>query len=412
MRRALPLLAALLLLVSAPGVALQADAPRAGESAPARATETVTLPGVNDTTAHLHVDAGRSAVVDPSVGVGAALSMDGSAMESKLAEYTLEERLAAEQSSAKKEQTVLEYKYHVESRLSALQNYRKSLRQEFNDGRLSPREYAYGLAAVDAEAEALRDSIGRLESSSERISGLSFYTRNMNATVQTLEGPVTERVDDVVRGRTGSTRIYVGTSDVGTALSMIADGRYVREAYRSDNRNLSRTSSGTIYEVGRQVLTEQYPWVMENRTRMSSGIYSPLNFYPTTIHHEQGTLTAHVDVGTRKIFGEIQRKRLGAFPTGEPIRNATTGISIAVNRTYPGGPLHVTLTDSDGNAVDAPVSVDGRTVGTTGDDGELWTVAPGETFTVSARRGLNTVSVTLTPDGVTPVNSTVAPPES
>jgi len=416
MRRALPLLAALLLLLSAPGVALQADAPRAGGTPGVQSTGTVTLPGVNDTTAHLDVDADRSAVVETSVGVGTALSMDGSAMESTLAEYTLEERLAATSTNAKKEQTILKYKFRIESRLSSLQNRRSSLRQEFNEGSLSPREYAYALAAVDAEAQELRGSIGQLESSSEHVSGLSFYTstRNMNATVQTIEGPIVERIDGIVRGRADPTRIYVATSDVGTALSMVADGQYVREAYRSDNRNLSRTPGGSIPEIGQQVLAEQYPWAMsvENRYGTYSDIYQPLHFYPTRIPHEQGTLTAYVDVGTRKVFGEIQRKRLGTFPTGEPIRNATTGISIAVNRTYPGGPLHVTLEDSDGNAVDAPVSVDGRTVGATGGDGELWTVAPGETFTVSARRGLNTVSVTLRPDGVTPVNSTVAPPES
>lgn len=415
MRRALPLFLAVVLLVSAPGIALQADAPRVSESSAVETSETVTPPGVNGTTAHLNVDADRSSIVDTSVGVGTALSMDGVEMESRLAEYTLEERMASAPTDARKEQTLLKYKFGVESDLSTLQNRKQTLRKQFNDGTISAREYAFALAEVDTEAEQVRDAVGRLESSSERVSGLSFYssTRNMNATIQTIEGPLKERIDGVVRGRTASTRMYVGTSAVGTVLSTVADGEYQREAYRSDNRNLSRTPGGSIPEIGQRVLTEQYPWAMsvENRYGTYSDIYQPLHFYPTRIPHEQGTLTAYVDVGTRKIFGEIQRKRLGTFPTGEAVRNSTTGLAVAVNRTYPGGPLRVHLTDSNGTALDAPVVIDGTTVGATGDDGELWTVAPGEEFTVSARRGLNSVSVTLQPDGVTPVNTTVAPPK-
>ena len=74
-----------------------------------------------------------------------------------------------------------------------------------------------------------------------------------------------------------------------------------------------------------------------------------------------------------------------------------------MNRTYPGGPLRVRLTQAEtGDPVDANVTIgrdggESRLVGATGDDGELWTVSPGSRFTVTAIRGNSVVLVTISP---------------
>jgi hypothetical protein len=70
------------------------------------------------------------------------------------------------------------------------------------------------------------------------------------------------------------------------------------------------------------------------------------------------------------------------------------GLLLSVNRTHAGGPLAVRVqSNATADPVGATIVVDGEPVGTTGSDGRLWTLAPRETFTVTASTGDRNVTV-------------------
>jgi len=106
-----------------------------------------------------------------------------------------------------------------------------------------------------------------------------------------------------------------------------------------------------------------------------------------------------------RVFMERQRVDLDAVSAGEATTR-TLDLTLTVNRTFPGGPLRVAVIDPrTGDPVDAVVKI-GREggesvdVGTTGDDGTLWTVSPRGEFVVTAvevgSTEVSTVSVTPT----------------
>jgi hypothetical protein len=101
--------------------------------------------------------------------------------------------------------------------------------------------------------------------------------------------------------------------------------------------------------------------------------------------HEQGQIWSYLSGATREVFHERQTKRPELVPVTDRATNQTADRRLAVATTSPTGPLNVTLADPlTGDPVDAPVLVDGHRVGTTGPDGQLWTVQPEGRFRVTA----------------------------
>jgi hypothetical protein len=118
-------------------------------------------------------------------------------------------------------------------------------------------------------------------------------------------------------------------------------------------------------------------------------------------------VTAYFDRGSKQMYKEEVVRTLRTVRTHEQVTSTREGLQLRVNRTYPGGPMLVSLRDTQTDeVVDGDVTINGFNVGRTGDDGELW---------VLSRRGTFTVTATYDPEGprqpttfirVTPVEET------
>lgn len=405
MSRAPPVVLAVLLVLSFPAAGLQPSASATAVSSSVDGTSEPVRPTVNDTTAHMTFDADvsvQTSFAASSLALGNALAMDRSGMETQIDTFTLDERLASAERREQEKQVLNTYKYNIEQRIISLLARERTAIRNFKNGSLSTRGYVRTLARLDAEAADVREAIDKLETRADRIPKFSMEQEawSLKADLVVLEGPVRDRVASSLQGIAPPTRVYVASTDTGVVLSAIVDGEYVREALRSDYRNPSEQDRLTL-PGAKELVLDQYPWAAANRiTTNTDGRYGK-NVYRVTILHSHGKLTAYVDGGTERVFREYQRKNLlgiDSVPTAEAVTNATDGANLLVNRTYAGGPLRIRLVNETGAPLDGTVAVDGRTVGATGDDGVLWTVAPGERFTVSATRGSTTINATVTPN--------------
>jgi hypothetical protein len=191
------------------------------------------------------------------------------------------------------------------------------------------------------------------------------------------------------------------------------DRQYVREAYLPDER--AAGAPDQFFRNGQYQLEdaqdrarELYPWAFDNQLAFSVGSRTGAPFlylagvYSVTVDHRQGTprngdLITYVDGGTTEVFREVQYLSVDDVPTAIPRTNTSDGLVLQVNRTYAGGPLEVSVRDSETNAsVSATVYVDGKRVGHTGADGRLWTVTPRDPFVVEATTGDRSVEVPIT----------------
>jgi hypothetical protein len=203
----------------------------------------------------------------------------------------------------------------------------------------------------------------------------------------------------VLQGQSNPTRFYVATSADSVVLSTIVGDAYVREAYRGDVRN--RTTDRMSPEEAFDIANRSYSTIWDLRT--DTEILGSGDSYLVRVSYPGGDLSAFVDSGSRNVFKEFQRRPLADVDRGALVSDTRDGLRLQVNRTYPGGPLRVRLTEaSTGDPVDANVTVgrdggESRLVGATGDDGVLWTVSPGSRFTVTAIRGNSVVLVTTSP---------------
>ena len=186
-------------------------------------------------------------------------------------------------------------------------------------------------------------------------------------------------------------------------LSTVDDGAYYREAYLPGERNNTTASElAGIQDVIDRVQTS-YPWAWNHSSSTTSDGDRRAGIYAFTLYHDQGVLTTYLNQTSGQVFAEDQRLELSSVPTATPVTGRNDDLRLRVNRTYPTGPLELSLSTVDGDPADGQVTIGNQSVGATGSDGRLWTVAPRENLTVVARTGEGTVRVTT--------NATVAAPE-
>jgi hypothetical protein len=407
---------ALLLALSPGAVAMQASAPAA--PAPTQ-TETDTAvsaqlqsdtvqsePDGNTTTVmSLGTDPARAAFDSPSVALGSSLAMSRDGFRTQLSVNSLAQQLENADSVEKKKQILNRYRYYIENRIISLKATEQRTTQAFSNGVISEREYLRMLGQIDAESEQIRKVIESMQVRSEEISRFNLGTEasTLKGKLITIEGPVRDRVSNVLRGKADVTKIYVSTSDTGIILSTIDGDTYVREIVRQDRRDPSAATQLSFIET-RDAVLENYPWIRDNIRGTDTSRYGSTNIFSVAATHQRGKLVAYIDGGTEKVFKEVQYKQLTgehSIPPGPAVRNTTNttlseNVTLAVNRTYPGGPLRVKLTNSTGAPLQGEVTVAGDRVGRTGPNGVLWTLGPAEQFRVSATYDDTTVNVTAT----------------
>jgi hypothetical protein len=187
----------------------------------------------------------------------------------------------------------------------------------------------------------------------------------------------------------------------GVMLSAVDGDEYVRETYRPANLDQELAGYGDPITFVRGT----YPWVANNSRAPS---YSLLGRYAVlfSTSHSHGELEVYYDVSTERVYVERQQRRLSQTPVTYDSSASANNTTLHVSRTYTGGPVNVRVENATGGGVEAPVTLDGADVGTTGDDGELWAVSPGGEYEVSVEVDGETLNATVVANPRPPVDET------
>lgn len=341
------------------------------------------------------------------IDAAGAAALDRAEIEGRYSYLVFTDSFTNAGTTAEREAAIEVALARLDDRVAAAERRERQALAAFNSGEMSAQTYLRELAAVDTTADELSRSLTQLYEyvDSMRESPVSpARIAELKARLVGLRGPVRDRVGDAMRGESEPVRVFVETSDTGVVLATVTGSefnrQYVREAYLPAARapgdpDQFRTDRGYDLTAARERASELYAWTFENAGPTSTGLRTGEPYlyragvYSVTVDHPHGTATqgdlvVYLDGATGEVFREIQFKDLSEVPTDEPIVNRSAGLSVVVNRTHAGGPLSVSVrSNATSEPVDTTVSVDGETAGSTGPDGQLWTIAPREAYTVS-----------------------------
>lgn len=350
----------------------------------------------------------RAGFATTSLDVSTAMTVQREATASRLDRYALDRRLETTASTDARRELVVEAASTLEGRIDALRADERQLRAAFAAGEIDADTLLRRQARIQARTGELRTTLGRLQDHAAAIPQFS-----LNGRIQLLSskligygGPVRERALATATGSAPATRVAVAASADGVVLSMLDGNRYVREAYRADQRTPNRVSRFTLDAAASRAF-ELYPLAYNRSQDLGFGqnIDGDLggNLYLVSFSMPAGTIDAYLDDGTRNVFYEIQERRVDLLGSRPAVEGTANGTRLTVNRTYRGGPLQITVVDNaTGAPRQAPVLVAGHPV-QTGPDGTAWTLAPSGVYQVTAVGPDGNVTVTVRPLAATPV---------
>jgi len=269
-------------------------------------------------------------------------------------------------------------------RVDRLRQREAAARASFASGDITATEYLLTLGTVHQKAVTLERFLreptadATLYRSAEGFSSLQQRINRESLRLESVKGPVRDRIGAVVRGDRDALRVHVTVGN-GVMLSTIENGRYVRETVRPDNAN---PELGGSIGSGSALIQSTYPWLNNNSIGPSLDFESEYAYYYTA-GFEHGQLTAYIDTTTERVFVERQQKRLDSTPVTYDSRASGSNTTLLVSRTYAGGPVQIRVENATGEPIDAPVSLNGTRIGQTGDDGELWALSPAGEYRVS-----------------------------
>jgi hypothetical protein len=374
------------------GGAALADGPQLGVVAVDNSSSYL-QPETNETTTQAYVHA--------DVDVGVAVAGDVAAIRGTHESLAVEQAMGAQNRTARvtRLRAILAT---LENRTAATERALREARVAHLEGDLSRDELARTLARYGARADALesiRTTVEDVATSMNPLPGTAVTNaQNLEAALETIGGPGTDRLRDRYRGNrsAGATYLSIAGED-GLVVASVAEGTLYREALEADQRRVGGTdrfadTDEPEISVALRRAAELYPWAFEQGSAAQPlRGYGNTTVYRITAEHPHGTLSTYLDGTTRAPFYEIQRLRAGAVPVRDSVTEAADGLRLTINRTQATGPMGVTVVrEATGSPVDAVVSIDEARIGRTGDDGHLWTVQPGGEATVTASTGENT----------------------
>jgi phage FluMu protein gp41 len=358
-----------------------------------------------------------------SLDVSGTLTLDTRRLEGQYRQLVLDERFAATESTAKRRAMLRASAARIESRIDELLQRQSAAVGRYNNGTISVREFVIELARIDTAAGRLGAAADRVADRARSIPGSSIngqpatsWARNRRVELGPLRGPVRERIATTLRGqntapldasaapsiegveslpdeRLEALDLYVATTSEGVVLATVDEGRHFREAYLPTER--ANTSAGALTGITAALdrVAERYPWTWNNSASRDASGDRRAGVYRFTLFYDHGRLTTYLDRRSGEVFAEQQRNRLSGVPTADPIRRTSGDLHLTINRTYPTGPLELSLTNRAGEPVDGRITIANHSVGRTGMDGSLWTVAPRNAATVTARANDETVRI-------------------
>ena len=297
------------------------------------------------------------------------------------------DRIERAEAGVERQQQILAELNRVERAEVALNSRQTAAFSAHAAGEISDRELVDELVRVAATAREYDERLDEIDALAESTDGFSSPGRldELQVALQVYEGPVRDRALATARGQSSPSELYVASSQGAVVLATVVDGEYVREVFRTDRWD--RGGSDISNDAAIEMTEAAYPETAALREPDAFGAGSVQRI---TIPHEVGTLRTFVSGGTEQVFVEHQRIDLSAFPDSEPVTAAGDGFNVTVERTYPGGPVTVTVLDDETGEPVPDVTVtksvgdgDSRTIGTTDEEGVVRTLSPAETYRIT-----------------------------
>jgi len=319
------------------------------------------------------------------LNVGGAIQQDVTELQSEYASLTFERRYENTTGQRARLNVLHTEVARLETRVQELELRRNRAIDAYNSGDMGTETFLRELAAIDVSARGVESQFERIRQAAglELPSDLRTQMTNLEADLLTLRGPVRQQVAQGMTGARDPVPVYTLTSQTGVVLTSIQESLYYREAYLGQNRE--QTGSNRFVSDGdpsgvstaNSRATELYPWVYDNiRSGPNVEIVGNTSVYYVRLGHPHGSLDTYLDGRTESVFREFQVKSLDAVPV-RTSTNVSDGLSLRVNRTHETGPMELSVrNNATGTPVDATVVVNGEVVGSTGDDGRLWTLTP------------------------------------
>lgn len=336
--------------------------------------------------------------VTPSIDVSAALTIGHERGAERIRRETLVARLDEASNETAKQRILFLAATDIKRSATTLREHECASRLAYRNGSSTVDDYARRLAINAARGQQLRLSIRTIGRLAETVPEITIRDRILETRLIGLDGPVRERIRSTLDGSGAGSRIHVMASRNGTVLATFDDrGRYLREAYRGDRWTRNTVGETTLPGiVGR--IRDTYPMAYNRSTSTSFTGGLGRGIYAATLQLSSGTLEAHLDADTGKVFYEVRAGSPESMASDSVSTARTDTLRLVVNRSVPGGPLRIATIDSEsGTPVDRPVVVDGRAL-RTGPDGVLWTLTPDDPqFSIRVATDDGPVAVTVRP---------------
>ncbi|QLC33209.1 hypothetical protein EFA46_002955 [Halarchaeum sp. CBA1220] len=410
----LPVLFAALLLLAAPVAAFGGAtdaAPLTGSAEAATATPATNTATANTTNVLRLGDPNAAGFTTTGPTVTVTVGAASASFDGRYATYGFESRWAAASTDAERLAVIRNATDAAANRTAAIAADEAAAREAYVDGDLSAPALVHRVALDSARADALATYIATLREHAGELS-------EENATVvrdrlTALRGELAAygvgtgeslhaELGDAIAGERAPMRVYVAASPSGLTLAALDDDTYYHTTYRVDNYDAvpaSNVDLGAFLDS----LERLYP-TTTNLSSSNGGFRSfsapaDAHLYRAVLGYNRGadaqsTLVVYFDPSTDSVYREDKRLATADIVTGAAVTRTQGSVTLAVNRTYAGGPLRVAVYNDAGDPLDATVRVNGTTAGTTDPDtGVVWALAPAGEYNVTAEHDGTTVTL-------------------
>ena len=321
------------------------------------------------------------------VNLGTSLGLAVGDSDAALRTEAAIRRIESAETNAERQRRILAAINAVEQGEVSLDSRQTAVINAHASGELTDRKLLDELVRIAALAREYDDRLETLADLAEETDGFSTPDRvsTLQVQLQVYEGPVREVALETVRGDRTGTDIHVQSSPNSLVLATIVDGQYVRESLRRDRWDRGADDLGS--EAAINATIEAYPETTALREPNALGAGTVQRI---TVDHDFGTLRAFVSGGTERVFLEHQRMALSTFPDADSVSTSKDGFNVTVNRTYPGGPVTVTVLDSatgdplEGITVTKSAGgTPSETIGTTDENGVVRTLSPADPYRIT-----------------------------
>lgn len=374
-------------------------APAGGELAQQETTDeqTTITPVENGTNYLLPNQPTTEGYEQVSVDVSSAASISAQTIHSEHDSQTRSEQLAAADQDSRElvAGTQLD---NVEAEFEMLAQRQQELYDAYSTGELSARELLRNLATLQIEIETQVKNYER----AVEVTELDIERRSQFETLKdglTPERPVLARISETLMAEEDSRLVYLQGSSEGLVVATVTDEQFTRQATVLSERNFDGRDRFKLaqnvsiddkdwatpigYSEALSRLSELYPWTYSRIQADPGNINQLSRIYSVFTPNPQGELTTYFDGATRNVFHENQVGPVDAYSIQNVVSNQSDGFTITVGLTHDSGPLRVTVEDGEQPITDAAVQIDGHPVGSTDDDGQLWTVQPRAGFEIT-----------------------------